>query len=115
MAEKFDLKGKKVVCLLSGGNIDVTILSKVINRGLIKAGRSSELNIRLMDRPGELKEISAIIADLGGNVVSVFHDRADEHADVAGCYLRIRMETRNWEHVRQIRAAIASAGYHICD
>lgn len=114
MSEKFDLKGKKVACLLSGGNIDVTILSKVISRGLIKAGRSSDLTIRLMDRPGELKEISAIIADLGGNVVSVFHDRADENAEVAGCYLRIRMETRDWEHVRQIRAAISSAGYHIC-
>lgn len=115
MAGKLDLKGKKVACVLSGGNIDVTILSKVISRGLLKAGRNTDLTISLMDRPGELKEISAIIADLGGNVVSVFHDRADEDSEVAGCYLKIRMETRNWEHVRQIRKAIADAGYHICD
>ena len=114
MAGKLDLKGKKVACVLSGGNIDVTILSKVISRGLLKAGRNTDLTITLMDRPGELKEISAIIADLGGNVVSVFHDRADEDADVSGCYLKIRMETRNWEHVQQIRQAIADAGYHIC-
>ena len=115
MAGKLDLKGKKVACVLSGGNIDVTILSKVINRGLLKAGRNTDLTISLMDRPGELKEISAIIADLGGNVVSVFHDRSDADADVSGCYLRLRMETRNWDHVRQIRNAIAAAGYHICN
>ena len=113
MAGKFDLKGKKVVCLLSGGNIDVTILSKVISRGLVQAGRSSELTIELHDRPGELKEITAIIADLGANVVSVFHDRSANSTDVAGCYLRVRMETRNWEHVRQIRSAILDAGYTI--
>ncbi len=115
MSGKLDLKGRKVACVLSGGNIDVTILSKVISRGLLKAGRNTELTISLMDRPGELKEISAIIADLGGNVVSVFHDRADGDADVSGCYLRIRMETRNWEHVNQIRSAITAAGYHICE
>ncbi|MCH3972616.1 MAG: threonine ammonia-lyase [Oscillospiraceae bacterium] len=115
MSGKLPLKGKKVACILSGGNIDVTILSKVINRGLLKAGRNTDLTISLMDRPGELKEISAIIADLGGNVVSVFHDRADAGSDVSGCFLRLRMETRNWEHIRQIRSALTAAGYHICD
>ena len=108
------LAGKNVACVLSGGNIDVTILSKVLSRGLLKAGRNTDMTISLTDRPGELKEIAAIIADLGGNVVSVFHDRADVGDDVSGCYLRIRMETRNWQHVEQIRKAIADAGFNIC-
>lgn len=113
MFNKVDIKGKKVACLLSGGNIDVTILSKVINRGLLKAGRSAELIIEMVDKPGQLKEVSAMIADLGANVVSVHHDRGGEDTDINGCYLRIAMETRNREHIEQISKAIADAGYHI--
>lgn len=113
MFNKVDIKGKKVVCLLSGGNIDVTILSRVIDRGLLKAGRSSQLMIEMVDKPGQLKEVSAIIADLGANVVSVHHDRAGENTGINACYLRIRMETRNHEHVEQIRQAITNAGFHI--
>ena len=113
MFNKVDIKGKKVVCLLSGGNIDVTILSRVINRGLLKAGRSGDLTIEMMDKPGQIKEVSAIIADLGANIVSVHHDRAGENTGINACYLRIRMETRNQEHVEQIREAITNAGYHI--
>lgn len=113
MFNKVDIKGKKVVCLLSGGNIDVTILSRVIDRGLLKAGRSGQLTIEMLDKPGQLKEVSSIIADLGANVVSVHHDRAGENTGINACYLRIRMETRNHEHVEQIRQAIIKAGYHI--
>ena len=113
MFNKVDVKGKKVACILSGGNIDVTILSKVINRGLMKAGRSTELIIEMIDKPGQLKEVSALIADLGANVVSVHHDRGGEDTDINGCYLRIAMETRNWAHVEQIEKAISDAGYHI--
>ena len=113
MFNKVDVKGKKVACILSGGNTDVTILSKVINRGLMKAGRSTELIIEMIDKPGQLKEVSALIADLGANVVSVHHDRGGEDTDINGCYLRIAMETRNWAHVEQIEKAISDAGYHI--
>lgn len=111
LANKLDLKGKKVVCLLSGGNIDVTILSKVISRGLLKSGRSAELTFKLLDRPGELSTISSTIAKLGGNVVGVYHDRSDLETDVSGCFLRIRMETRNAEHIEQIRRALEAEGY----
>lgn len=113
MFNKVDVKGKKVVCLLSGGNIDVTILSRVISRGLLKAGRSGDLVIPMVDKPGQLKEVSAIIADLGANVVSVHHDRSGENTGINDCYLHIRMETRNHEHLEQIRQAITDAGYHI--
>ena len=107
------VKGKKVVCLVSGGNIDVTILSRVIKRGLIKSGRTCQLNIALIDKPGQLKGVSQIIADLGGNVISVHHERANEGEDVNGCYLRVELETRNYEHIAQIRKALTDAGYSI--
>ena len=105
MFRKVDLQGKKAVCVLSGGNIDVTILSRVIKRGLLMSGRSCQLMIELMDKPGQLKNVSRIIADLGGNVTSVHHERANEGSDVNGCYLRIILETRNYEHIAQIKQA----------
>ncbi|MFR8531192.1 MAG: threonine ammonia-lyase, partial [Anaeromassilibacillus sp.] len=111
MFNKVDVKGKKVACILSGGNIDVTILSKVINRGLMKAGRSTELIIEMIDKPGQLKEVSALIADLGANVVSVHHDRGGEDTDINA--VTCIAETRNWAHVEQIEKAISDAGYHI--
>lgn len=110
---KVDIKGKKVVCLVSGGNIDVTILSRVINRGLLKAGRSADITIALMDKPGQLKGVSQIIAELGGNVVAIHHDRADESMDINACYLHIVMETRDYAHIEQIKSALTAAGYQI--
>ncbi|MBQ7769929.1 MAG: threonine ammonia-lyase [Clostridia bacterium] len=113
MFNKVDLKGKKAVCVLSGGNIDVTILSRVIKRGLLMSGRSCQLMIELMDKPGQLKNVSRIIADLGGNVTSVHHERANEGSDVNGCYLRIVLETRNYEHIAQIRQALMDFGFKL--
>ena len=108
---KVNIKGKKVVCLVSGGNIDVTILSRVINRGLLKSGRSYEVTIPLIDKPGQLREVSAIISNLGGNVVAIHHDHADETMGINDCFLRIVMETRDYEHINQIRSALNEAGY----
>lgn len=113
MFHKVDLKGKKAVCVLSGGNIDVTILSRVIKRGLLMSGRNCQLTIELMDKPGQLKTVSRIIADLGGNVTSVHHERANEGSDVNGCYLRMLLETRNFEHMQQIRDALVENGFKI--
>ncbi|MBQ8005432.1 MAG: threonine ammonia-lyase [Clostridia bacterium] len=113
MFGKLDITGKKVVCLLSGGNIDVTILSRVIKRGLLMSGRSAQLMIELVDKPGQLKNVSRIIADLGGNVTSVHHERANEGSDVNGCYLRIILETRNFEHIEQIKKALTDFGFKL--
>ncbi len=115
MFDKVPVKGKKVVCLVSGGNIDVTILSRVIRRGLVKSGRASLLTIELVDKPGQLVGVSKIIADLGGNVTAVHHERADANANVNGCFLRIQLETRNFEHLEQIRAALKNAGFKVLD
>lgn len=113
MFDKVPVEGKNVVCLVSGGNIDVTILSRVIKRGLLKSGRSDTLTIQLEDKPGQLKGVSAILADLGGNVVSVHHERASEDSDITDCLLRIVLETRNYDHIRQIRTALTDAGFKI--
>ena len=113
MFNKVDLKGKKAVCVLSGGNIDVTILSRVIKRGLLMSGRSCQLMIELMDKPGQLKNVSRIIADLGGNVTSVHHERANEGSDVNGCYLRIVLETRNYAHIAEIKKALTDFGFKL--
>ena len=113
MFGKVPVKGKKVVCLVSGGNIDVTILSRVIKRGLLKSGRSDSINIELIDKPGQLRDVSKIIADLGGNVIAIHHERANENSDINGCYLRILLETRNYEHINMIRKALSDAGFTI--
>ncbi len=113
MFHKVPIEGKNVVCLVSGGNIDVTILSRVIDRGLRKAGRLAELMIELVDKPGQLLGVSQIISQLGGNVVSVFHSRADVDLDINACVLRISMETRNQEHLDEIIAELTKQGYHI--
>ena len=113
MFNKFPIEGKKVVSIVSGGNIDVTSLSRVIERGLMKSGRSSALLIELIDKPGQLKDVSRIIAECGGNVTSVHHERAGDTESVNGCYLRIEMETRNYEHVQEITNALKSEGFKI--
>lgn len=115
MFNKIPVTGKKVVCVVSGGNIDVTILNRVIRRGLVKSGRSGMLNIELVDKPGQLLGVSEIIAKLGGNVTTVRHERADENPDINGCFLRIQLETRNSEHYEEIRKALIDAGYKLVD
>ncbi|MBQ7836026.1 MAG: threonine ammonia-lyase [Clostridia bacterium] len=113
MFNKVPVKGKKVCCLVSGGNIDVTILSRVIKRGLLMSGRSCQLTIELIDKPGQLLDVSRIIAELGGNVTSVHHERANEGSDVNGCYLRVNLETRNADHKDQIKKALLDAGFKL--
>lgn len=115
MFNKVPIQGKKTVCLVSGGNIDVTILSRVIKRGLLMSGRTCMLNIELLDKPGQLKLVSEIIADMGGNVISIHHERANEGSDVNGCFLRITMETRDYNHIQQIRDALTKAGLKLVD
>ncbi len=109
--DKFPIKGKKVCCLVSGGNIDVTILSRVIDRGLQKTGRLAEFTIALTDKPGELQNVARIISKLGANVVAVSHDRADLNTDINSCYLRLSLETRNHEHIAKIKDELLKHGY----
>lgn len=113
MFGKIPVKGKKVVCLVSGGNIDVTILSRVIKRGLLMSGRTCTMTIELLDKPGQLLNVSRIIAEQGGNVISIHHERANEGSDVNGCFLRITMETKDYAHIESIHKALTDYGFHI--
>ena len=111
MFNKVPIKGKKVICLVSGGNIDVTILSRVITRGLSKSGRMETLTVDLYDQPGQLSAVCGVIAQLGGNIISVSHERTNASAQVNGCTLRVVLETRNAEHIRLIHQGLTDAGY----
>lgn len=112
MFNKLPIKDKRVVCVVSGGNIDVTSLSRVIGRGLLNSGRSSSLLIELIDKPGQLKEISRIIADCGGNVTGVHYEKGNTKS-VNGCFLRIEMETRDYDHVNLITQSLKAEGFKI--
>jgi len=113
MFDKIPLEGKNVVCLVSGGNIDVNILSRVINRALLKTGRISNLTIELLDKPGQLRDVSTIIAQLGANVIRVRHNQGGEGTDINDCYLKISMETRDFEHFEAVKKALIEKGYNI--
>ena len=115
MFHKLPITGKKVACIVSGGNIDVTILSRVIKRGLLMSGRNCQLTIELVDKPGQLVNVSRIIADLGGNVISVHHERANEGSAINGCYLRLELETRDAEQISQIRSTLREHGFHLLE
>lgn len=113
MFGKLPIEGKNVCCLISGGNIDVNILSRVITRGLVTAGRNAMLTIALEDKPGQLLGVSQIISDCGANVVSVQHERSDAQMPVASCFLKIGMETRDFEQIALIRTKLTEAGFNI--
>jgi threonine dehydratase len=110
-----DIEGKNVCCLVSGGNIDVTILSRVIERGLKMSGRKANITIALSDKPGQLSDVSNIIAGTGANVTSVSYDSTDLDMNITDCYLRIGVETRDYAHIVSIKQALKAAGFEVCD
>lgn len=113
MFGKIPLHGKNVVCLVSGGNIDVNILNRVITRGLIMSGRRNTLTIALMDKPGQLVGVSNIISRCGGNVVAVHHDNSDPNMAINSCFLKIVMETRDKEQADLIKRTLTEEGFQL--
>ena len=113
MFGKLPLAGKKAVCLVSGGNIDVNILSRVITRGLVMSGRNANLMIALEDKPGQLLGVSEIISRCGANVVSVHHDRGDTSMSITSCFLKLGLETRDHAQIEQIRQELTKAGFKL--
>lgn len=110
-----DIEEKNVVCVVSGGNIDVTILSRVIERGLKMGGRTADIVIALSDKPGQLSGVSQIIAEQGANVVSVNYDSTDLDMNITDCYLKLGVETRNFEHISAVKKALTDAGFKVCE
>ncbi len=113
MFGKLPLQGKRTVCVISGGNIDVNILSRVINRGLAMSGRKATLAIKLTDKPGQLVQVSTIIAELGANVVSVDYDLSDPDLPISACTLRVGMETRDQAQIDAIKERLVDEGFQI--
>ena len=113
MFGKIPLKNKKVVCVVSGGNIDVNILNRVITRGLIMSGRRTTLTIALLDKPGQLVGVSTVISRCGGNVVAVHHDNGDPNMAINSCFLRVVMETRDSLQAEMIKQQLTEAGFQL--
>ena len=110
---KLPLAGKKTVCLISGGNIDVNILSRVITRGMVMSGRKTNLMIALEDKPGQLSLVSDIVSACGANVVSVHHDRSDANMAITSCFLKLGLETRDAVQIEQIKQKLTEAGFKL--
>ncbi|MEY2669109.1 MAG: hypothetical protein RJA59_1747 [Pseudomonadota bacterium] len=106
------LEGKRVCSVISGGNIDVNVVARVIERGLVKDGRLVRINIRLLDKPGQLTIVSGIISGLRANVIEVHHSRAfsEKFGDTT---LLLTLETRGPEHVEEILGALRGLGYQV--
>ena len=110
---KLPIEGKKVVCVISGGNIDVNILNRVITRGLVMSGRKANLTIALEDKPGQLKKVAEIVSRCGSNVVSVLHDGSDPNMPISSCFLKLALETRDHAQIEQIRTELTKAGFQL--
>ncbi len=106
---KLDL-GKKTCVLLCGGNIDLNIVAKIIEKGQIRRGRLIELSVVVDDMPGNLNKLTQVIAGLGANIMQVHHDRISHGLYLRETRIELVLETKNWEHIEQIRAALVKVG-----
>ena len=110
---KVGLCGKNVVLVLSGGNIDVNVLSRIIDRGLVKTGRLVRLVLTLPDTPGSLAAVTTHLARLGANVLQVSHDRAFSHARLDETTVEFALETRGGPHAQEVVRGLESEGYAV--
>jgi threonine dehydratase len=108
---KLPLQGKKIAVLVCGGNIDVTLLSRIIERGLVKDGRLVRLRVHLPDYPGALHRLTGILADHRANIVETAYDRAYHGVNLGDTAIDITMETRGPDHIAELLAALVAAGY----
>ena len=105
------LKNKKVAVVLSGGNMDVTLLSVIIEKGLLKSHRKMKLTVTLVDKPGSLKRFTEILEELNANIVHISYDRTSVSLDYGDANVTVHMETKGEEHQREIRTSLKSEGY----
>ena len=106
-----DVKGKNVVTLLSGGNMDVITVSSLVQHGLINRGRIFTFSVQLPDRPGELLKVADLVARANGNVIRLEHNQFVNINRQAGVELKVTLEAFGKEHKQEILAALAEAGY----
>ncbi|MCL5289938.1 MAG: threonine ammonia-lyase [Eubacteriales bacterium] len=111
--QKVTMRGTNVVALISGGNIDMNVLSIIIRRGLSKTGRYVRIRTVLTDRPGNLRGLLAVIAKSGANVISVYHDRTKPDIPIKQAGVELALETHNRDHIDQVAASLVKSGYPV--
>ena len=110
---KAELAGKRVVVCISGGNIDINLLDRVIGYGLAQAGRLMRFAVDLHDRPGELQQLLRLIGETGANVRSIEHDRTRRDVPIGSARVMLELETRSAGHLDELRGRLAAHGYSI--
>lgn len=113
MYNKVDIKGKKTVCVVSGGNVDVKVLDRIIDKALQANGRITKMSVVVTDKPGELNKLLGTVAETGANIISVLHDRMVQDLAVSTCIVDLVVETRNEEHSNSMIEAIRAKGYEL--
>ena len=108
-----DFSGKKVVAVVSGGNIDVNTISRIIERGLIKTGRRTTLATTVQDRPGQLARLVEAVAAQGVNVLSINHDRNRSRLELGEAQVELVLETNDRDHIARIKASLEKLGYEV--
>ena len=111
--KKLNVKGKKVVSLISGGNIDVLTISSMINKGLLSRGRIFTFSVQLPDKPGQLEIISRVLARMNANVIGVDHNQFKNYARFSEVELRVTAETNGHAHIQSIIDEFTKLGYTI--
>ncbi|MBR5251040.1 MAG: threonine ammonia-lyase [Clostridia bacterium] len=114
LANKLPIKGKKVCCLVSGGNIDVNKLSRVIVRGLVNSGRRMSMTLQVPDKPGQFSEVTRVLGENGANLISAYHERTG-FANFSIAHITVEIETKDFAHVEEIKKQLDEHGYKIID
>ncbi|MDD3394343.1 MAG: threonine ammonia-lyase [Anaerotignum sp.] len=113
MYNKVDMKGKKTVCLISGGNVDINILDRIIDKGLQVNGRLTKFSVTMIDKPGQLIQLLQVIAEAGANVFNINHDRMVRNIAIGKCVVDVTVETRNKNHSEELITLLVSKGYDV--
>ena len=111
--EKLNIKGKKVVALLSGGNVDVNFISRIIERGMVEAGRYARFSIIIVDKPGELQRVLTKITEADANILSIHHTRMGRNIYPGYTEIEFAVETKGHDHILDLQKALTAKGYRV--
>jgi threonine dehydratase len=107
--------GQRVVLILSGGNIDMNVIARVIEKGLVQEGRLVRLSLIVPDRPGALARVSTLVADQGANIQEIVHTRGFSRAEIGESEITLTLETYGQQHITEVLTALQTAGYQVCE
>ncbi|MEO7097499.1 MAG: pyridoxal-phosphate dependent enzyme, partial [Polyangiales bacterium] len=115
VGKKLPVAGKKTCLVVSGGNIDVNLVSRIIERGLVKSGRMMRVVLILPDVTGSLAALTRLVAEHKGNVIQIQHNRASLRGALGEAIVELTLETRGFEHIEEITKGLVSAGYRLAE